>query len=199
MAIKNLKVKFDGMSPLLQNNAQTVDIFNKYSKLKKPLTSKRSKTDEDVLELRNIEVESKVYFDEEIGIYVPQKWLSASLAKNSWAVIKVKKDHVRAGIFIIEDKTKLHFDGDNKVKTIKDIAKNEKFVTTLILPQGQVRLAKSFPIFHKWSFSFNIDYDDSIFNFSELKQLLEYCGKYNGFGDFRPTYGRALCEVTEDE
>lgn len=158
--------------------------------------SKRTKTDEDVLELRSIEVESKVYFDKEIGIYVPQRWLMASLAKNSWATIKVKKDHVRAGLFVVADKAKLTYDGMGKVKKITDIAKNEQFVTTLILPQGQVRLAKSFPIFHKWSFEFEIEYDDTIFNESELTSLLEYCAKYNGFGDFRPTYGRALCEVT---
>jgi len=196
MAIKSLKAKFSGLNPLLQNNAQTVDIFNKYSKLKKPLTSKRTKTDEDVLELRNIEVESKVYFDEKLKIYVPQKWVMASLAKNSWATIKVKKDHVRAAIFIVEDKVSLKYDGMEVVKKIKDVVKNDKFVTTLILPQGQVRLAKSFPIFHKWSFEFTIEYDDTIFNKGELTSLLEYCAKYNGFGDFRPTYGRALCEVS---
>jgi len=199
MAIKTLKAKFTGINPLLQNNAQTVDVFNKYSKLKKPLTSKRTKTEEDVLELRNIEVESKVYFDKELGIYVPSSWIMASLAKNSWARIKVKKNDVRAGIFVVEPKVKLNYDGMKAVKTIKDIAKNEKFNTTLILPQGQVRLAKSFPIFHKWSFEFTIEYDDSIFNSRDLEDLLNYCAKYNGFGDFRPTYGRALCEVKHDQ
>lgn len=197
MAIKTLKVKYTGINPLLQNNSQTVDVFNKYSKLKKPLTSKRTKTDEDVLELRSIEVESKVYFDDELGVYVPNRWLLASLAKNSYSVIKVKKDHVRAGIFVVEDKAKLAYDGMNTVKKISDIPNNERFVTTLILPQGQVRLAKSFPIFHKWSFEFTIEYDDTLFDKSSLVQLLEYCGKYNGFGDFRPTYGRAMCEVSD--
>ena len=196
MAIKSLKAKFNGISPLLQNNSQTVDVFNEYSKLKKPLTSKKSKTDEDILELRNIEVESKIYFDDSMGIYIPSRWLSASLAKNSWSQIKVKKDHVRGALFVVQDKVKLNYDGINLVKTKKDIANNPKFVTTLILPQQAIRLAKSFPIFHKWDFEFDIDYDDSIFNEKELIQLLEYCAKYNGFGDFRPTYGRCTCEVT---
>ena len=195
MALKSMKAKFKSINPLLMNNPQVVDIFNSYSKMKKPLTSKRTKTNEDVLELRNIDIESKLYFDDEIGVYVPQRWLMASLAKNSWAKIKVKKDHVRAGIFIVEDKVPLDYDGKKLVKTVKDIVKNDRFHTTLILPQGQVRLAKSFPIFHKWSFKFEIEYDDTIFNEAELKQLLEYCARYNGFGDFRPTYGRALCEV----
>ena len=67
MAMKSIHVKFNGISPLLQNNSQTVDVFNKYAKLKKPLTSKRSKTDEDIQALRDIEVESKLYLDDEIG------------------------------------------------------------------------------------------------------------------------------------
>lgn len=198
MAIKTLKAKFTGINPLLQNNAQTVDVFNKYSKLKKPLTSKRTKTDEDVLELRNLDVESKLYFDKDLGVYVPNSWLMASLAKNSWSTIKVKKDHVRAGIFIVQDKVSLKYDGMELVKDIKDIALNDRFVSTIILPMNKVRLAKSFPIFHKWSFEFDVEYDDTIFNKSELQSLLEYCAKYNGFGDFRPTYGRAVCEVTHD-
>ena len=192
MAIQTMKAKFEGINPLLMNNPQTVDPFNEYSKLKKPLTSKRNKTDEDILELRKIEVESKVFWDEKYGVYIPSRWLMASLAKNSWNTIKVKKDHVRAGIFITEDKVSLVYDGMKKVQDITDIANNENFVTTLVLPQKNVRLAKSMPIFHKWSFEFTIEYDDTLFDHSSLVNLLDYCAKYNGFGDFRPTYGRAL-------
>ncbi len=188
MAMKTIQVKFNGISPLLQNNPQTVDVFNHYSKLKKPLTAKRTKTDEDVQNLRDIEVESKVFFDNEIGVYIPTRWVMAAIAK-------VAKAKVRGAVFTTTEKAKLTYDGMNLVKEKTDIVKNDKFVTTLILPQQQVRLAKSFPIFHKWSFEVGLEYDDIILDEAELISILEYSAKYGGFGDFRPTYGRALLEV----
>lgn len=199
MAIKNLTVKFNGIAPLLQNNPQTVDVFNKYARLKKPLTAKRSKTDEDIQKIRNIDVESKLFFDEELGIYVPTRWVMAAIAKNSHAIAKIAKAKIRGAVFVTEEKAKLTFDGMKKVKTKKDIVKNDKFVTTLILPQQQVRLAKSFPIFHKWSFSVGLEYDDLILDEAELISILEYSAKYGGFGDFRPTYGRCLAEIIDEQ
>ena len=196
MAIKTLNVKFTGITPLLQNNPQSVDPFNYYAKLKKPLTSKRTKTDEDLILIREIEVESKVFFDDELKIYVPTRWVLASIAKNSHALAKIAKAKIRGAVFTTHEKAKLIYDGMELVKEKVDIVKNEKFVTTLILPQQQIRLAKNFPIFHKWSFETELEYDDTIIDFNDLKRILEYGAKYGGYGDFRPSYGRAVAEVT---
>lgn len=199
MAIKSIEVRFTGFAPLLQNNPQTVDVFNHFAKAKKKYTAKRTKTDEDVLALRVLEIESKVWWDDELGVYVPSSWVMASIAKNAFKVAKIAKDKARGAIFAIENKSKLTYDGMNTVKKLKDISKNERFNTLLILPQQQVRLAKAFPIFHKWSFDIGLEYDDKIVDRSSLLDVLEYSCKYNGFGDFRPTYGRALLEVTNDK
>ena len=164
--------------------------------MKKPLTSKRSKTEEDLIAIREIEVESKVFFDDDIGIYVPTRWVLAAIAKNSHALAKIAKAKVRGAVFTTSDKAKLTYDGMQSVKEKTDIVHNEKFVTTLILPQQQVRLAKNFPIFHKWSFECELEYDDNIIDTVDMKRILEYSAKYGGFGDFRPTYGRAICEVS---
>ncbi len=201
MAIKTLRAKFTGITPLLQNNPQTVDPFNKYAKLKKPLTNKRgaAKTDEIIHQIRNIDVESKVYFNDDIGIYIPSHWVMAGIAKNSHALAKVAKAKIRGAVFAMEDKSKLTYDGMKLVKSKIDIVKNDKFVTTLILKQQQISLAKSFPIFHKWSFDIGLEYDDTIIDIDDMRRILEYTAKYSGFGDFRPTYGRCLCEVYDEK
>ena len=193
--MQNIHVKFNGITPLLQNNSQVVDPFNRYAKAKKPLTAKRSKTDDDIQKIRDLEVESKLYFNDELGVYVPGSWLSASIAANAYSVAKVSKAKTRGAIFIVEDKAKLYYDGIEMVEKIKDIVHNDHFIKTMILPQKGVRLAKAAPIFHRWSFSFNIEYDDSVLDEAQLVSILEYSAKYNGFGDFRPTYGRATLEV----
>lgn len=192
--MKSLNVKITGIEPLLLNNPQSVDPFNRYAKASKEITAKRKKTDEDLLKLREIELESKIYWDDAIGLWVPSTWIIAAIAGQSWAKAKIKKAEIRSCVFINSSKIKLNYAGESKVKEKVDIVKNEQFHTVLNLKQGQVRVCKAAPIFHDWSFKFELLFDDSIINESDLKNLIDIAAKFGGFGDFRPTYGRAMAE-----
>lgn len=198
MAIRHANVKITGISPLLQNNPQTVDPFNRYAKAKRAITNKRTKTDDDLIELGNLETESKVYFDSEIGVYVPATWLTEAVIVTGFAVAKVGRAKMRGGLFATEQKIKLHYKGMNKVKTITDIVMNHDFRLRLILKQGQVRVPKDAPIYHDWSFETALEYDDTVVDFGSLKKIIERAAMYGGFGDFRPTFGRATAEVTNE-
>ena len=189
--MKSLKARITGIEPLLVNNPQQVDPFNKFAKASKSITSKRKKTDEDLLAIRDIEIESKLYFNDEMGLWVPATWIIASIASLSWTKSKIKKAEIRSCVFVNQSKIKVFYKGIEKVKTITDIVKNPEFHTLLNLKQGQVRIAKSAPIFHDWHFDFEIMFDDSVINGSDIKNLLEIGAKFGGFGDFRPTFGRA--------
>jgi len=193
--MKELNVKFNGISPLLLNNPQMVDVFNGYSKEMKKITNKRSKTDEDHLAISDIEMKAKIYWDDELGIYVPSRWLLAAFAKISFKTVKISKDNIRAGVFVVQDKAKLEYRGVKNVKTAIDVTQNPDFRHRMILPQQKIRIAKTTPIFHDWSFEFDIEFDDKIIDDTAMEQLLHHMGKYGGFGDFRPTFGRALAEV----
>jgi hypothetical protein len=144
--------------------------------------------------IKAIDVESKIFFDNELKIYVPSQWVLASLTKNSHTLAKVAKAKIRGAVFTTSDKLKLTYENMSQVKEPLDIVENDAFITTLILPQQQIRLAKSFPIFHKWSFECGLEFDDTIIDKADLLRVLQYGAKYGGFGDLRPTYGRALCE-----
>ncbi|CAN8142530.1 conserved hypothetical protein [uncultured Thiomicrorhabdus sp.] len=192
--MQTLNVKFKGIDTLLVNNPQTSDPLNKYAKEHKRIYSKRSKTDEDVLKMREIELRSKIYWDDEIGLYVPSTWVLASITGISWARGKVSKTAIRSAVFPSEPKLKLEFEGSSSIKEPIDIVKNDKFHNVVSLKQGQNRLVKASPIFHKWSFRLDIDFDPSVINENELKDLITHGAMYGGFGDFRPTHGRATVE-----
>ena len=194
MAIQTICVTYRGIDSILQNNPQMSDPLNKFSKEMKQITGKRKKTDEDIADMRNLEIRAKIYFDEEIGIYVPSSWVQASIAGVSWSRAKIKKGDIRACVFVTEQKLKLQYDGFEQVKKPMDIVGNDRFHLIQSLKQGQVRVVKATPIFNNWSFSCDIEFDDSIINESELKSIIEYGAKFGGFGDFRPTYGRAVVE-----
>jgi hypothetical protein len=196
MSIQAATVTVKGINYLLTNNPQTVDPFNRYSKAKKAITNKRTgKTEDDLIELGNIETESKIYFDDDLKVYVPTRWLTEAICTAAFRTIKIGKDKMRGGIFAAEEKAALIYKGMEKVKTIKDVVNNPEFRHRAMLPQGQVRVAKDFPIYKGWSFSTVIEFDDSVVDFDGLKRIVEYTSMYVGFGDFRPTFGRATAEV----
>jgi hypothetical protein len=196
MAIQQAAITITGMDYLLQNNPQTVDPFNHFAKAMKKITAKRTgKTEDDLIELGNIETESKIYFDDNLGVYVPSRWLTEAICRAAFSVIKIGKDRMRGGIFATDGKAKLSYEGMGKVKTITDVVRLPEFRHRALLPQGAVRIAKDFPIFKNWSFSTVLEFDDTVIDLAGLRQVTERTAKYVGFGDFRPTFGRATAEV----
>lgn len=197
MAMQSVKIKITGINPLLQNNPQTVDPFNAFSKAKKAITNKRtSKTDDDLLELGHIETESKLYFDAKIGVYVPATWLTESIITNGFAIAKIGRQKMRGGLFATTDKIALDYRSKGKVKTIRDVVHNPEFRHRMLLKQGQVRVPKDAPIFHDWSFETELVFDDSVVDFGSLKNIIERSARYGGFGDFRPTFGRGEAVIS---
>ena len=198
MAIQQARIVVTGISPLLQNNPQTVDPFNHYAKSKKAITNKRTaKTDDDLLELGNLETESKLYFDDEIGVYIPATWITEAIICTGFGVAKIGRAKMRGGLFATEPKIKLKYRGMNKVKTITDVVMNSEFRHRMLLKQGQVRVPKDAPIFHDWSFETAVEFDDTVVDMGSLRRIVERSAKYGGFGDFRPTFGRANAEVLD--
>ncbi len=196
MSMRNAKISITGVSPLLMNNPQTVDRFNKFAKRMAAINAKKTRrTDDDYLELRDLEMESKSYFDEEIGVYVPSSWVSEAIATAAFRVAKISRADIRGAMFTTEDKIRLKYRDQDKVKKIEDIVKNQAFRIVLNLPQGQTRLAKAFPIFHQWSFETAVEFDDKIIDPDSLSRIIDHTARYGGFGDFRPKFGRASAEI----
>lgn len=199
MAIQTARIKITGINYLLQNNPQTVDPFNRYAKVKKAITNKRTgKTEDDLIELGNIEAESKIYFDDKLGVYVPTRWLTEAICAGAFGVIKIGKKKMRGGVFATEEKAKLTYQHMDKVKTITDVVMNPEFRHRAMLPQGLHRVPKDFPIFKRWAFETGIEFDDTVVDFVGLRRVVERSAMYVGFGDFRPTFGRATAEVTRE-
>ena len=194
MAIKLISITVKGITPLLFNNPQTVDPMNKFSKAKKKITSKRAKTDEDIAQLRDLEMESKIYF-ENGRVVVPTTWLTAAIHGISFKKAKIAKKDSRSALFTVNANVPLSFQGMGKVKTIEDIVRNHEFRHTMNLKQGQVKITKVAPIFNNWEFTAGLEYDDEVYDDDVIVDLIKHAAKYGGFGDFRPTFGRAVAEV----
>lgn len=196
MSMRSATITITGSTALLQNNPQTVDRFNTFAKRMKEITAKGTRrTDDDYLEMRDLEMQSKVYFDDKLGVYVPAGWLAEAVATAAFKVAKISKANIRGALFVTAEKIKLAYRDSSKVKKIADIVKNPAFRQMLTLPQGQVRVVKAFPIFQGWSFEAGVEFDDKIIDPDSLTRVVEHTARYTGFGDFRPKFGRATAEV----
>ena len=128
MSIKEISVKINGISPLLMHNPQTVDRFNPYTKRMAQINAKKkNRTDEDYRELASIEMASSLYFDTNLGVYVPTRWILSAYAKHSFSIGKVSKANVRRSVFTLQDNVKLHYAQMDKVKESIDVVNNSFF------------------------------------------------------------------------
>lgn len=196
MSIQSLTVKVTGNSPILMANPQCVDRFNPFTREIARINAKKTRrTDEDYKMLADLEVRSKVHWDGDLGVFVPSTWLTAALCKNAFTLKKISKDKIRGSVFPVESKIKLIYSSMDRVKTLDDVVGNPEFRYNMNVKQGQVRIMKSMPIFKNWSFEAELEFENTQVDPTDLKAILEYSAKYGGFGDFRPTFGRAVAEV----
>jgi hypothetical protein len=194
--IRNATIKVIGFQPLLQSNPTTVDRFHPISKRMAAINARKTRrTDEDYLELRELEIKAKTYFDEKLGVYVPGSWLIESFGKHSHAMAKIPKAEIRGSMFVA-DKLKLVYSGMDRVKTLEDIVKNDEFHHLMNVKQGQVRVIKACPIFNDWSFETELEFDDKIVDKTDIDRIFKHAARLGGYGDFRPTFGRANVEIT---
>lgn len=195
MTMLSSVAKFSGVAPMLHANPQGVSrSFPLTQRMKEINAKKTRRTDADYAELADLEVESRLYFDRDIGVYVPTRWISEAVARKAFAVAKISKTSTRGALFMSADRVPLEYRGKRGVKTAADVVKNPAFRHAMILPQGQVRVEKNSPIFHDWSFTVEMEFDDKVFDRKDLQRIIEETAHYVGFGDFRPTFGRASVE-----
>ena len=197
--MKQLKFTVTGRNEIRLNNPQTADPLNHYAIQMKTFTNVHvSRRDEQhYINLRNLEVRSKLYWDDELKVYIPSTWIMEAIAKESFAQVKLAKAKMRGAVFMRTNKIKLNYDGMETVNTIDDVVLNQRFRTTQLIKQGQVKIVKAFPQFTGWSFEVELDFDERILTEEEIHRIIEVAVKRNGFGDFRPTYGTG--DITEWE
>jgi hypothetical protein len=116
--MKQAVVTVKGVSPLLQNNPVLVDRFNPLARRMKTINDKKTRrTDDDYLELRDLEMEAKVYFHDG-KVVIPTSWVMASLATSAFKVAKISRDSIRGAVFMMTDTVPLIYQGMENVKGI---------------------------------------------------------------------------------
>lgn len=182
--MKTLTFEIESIVPLLMHDDKTANPLHEITKKLKALTSKRQKTDEDYIEIANIEWNASLYYEN--GKYViPTKVIEGTLKESAKHFKKGKQ--IKQAIVIIEDMV-LEFK-DSKLTPDK-LYKKIEYSDMRTVKVGQAKTTRCRPKFDSWKGTFTIMLDDEKLNVEEIEQIVANAGKYVGFCDYRPKYGR---------
>lgn len=188
----DFRITITGTSAILMHNSRLSNPLDPAAKAVKKLTGKRTKTDEDYAELARVEWNGGMYFDPEIGPYIPADNLWRALydaAKKSKKGVKVKE-----GVFISTDRNPLAYAGPRDPDALW---KDENFKHFASAKVGMQRVTRCRPHFRGWATEADGVIDTALLDFEELKQIADVAGSLVGLGDWRPRYGRFMAEVTQ--
>ena len=190
--MKEIKVEIHGLSPIILHSCQCVNPLHPISLEMKKLTSKRKKTEEDIVKLSDLEWEAGLYWNDEVGVYIPAENLEATIreaAKSS----KLGK-HFQKGFMVKDMMVPLDI-GEELTK--EEMRSDARFRDVRPMKVQQSRVLRTRPRFNMWNLTFTAAYDEKILNFEDVVNAFECGGQYVGLCDSRPKYGKFSAKITE--
>lgn len=190
--LAKVKVRIEGVAPLLLHSSQLADPLNPYVREMKNIHRKmaKQKTDDDHARLRRLEWEGGLYLDEKQRIVIPADNVLGMLARTGKRQ-RSKRD-VQAGMFCEAANFALEHDGP---KTIDALYEKPEFSLRVPAKNGAATVMRTRPRFPRWAVVFELCVMPDVIDVGAVKELLNIAGRLVGLGDWLPRYGRF--KVTE--
>jgi hypothetical protein len=171
---------------LLMHSDVTANPLHHLTKKLKELTKKKSKTDEDLLEIAKVEFEAGCYWNAEMGYYLPSSLLEAAF----YASAKHFKQGTlwKQACFVPEDAA-FNFKHRNIVPLeLFNMTQYRDLRTVKI--SGTSKTIRCRPKFTEWEIDIEIVLDEAKLNEADIDSIVKNAGLYVGFCDWRPKFGR---------
>jgi hypothetical protein len=182
---EQITFKFTGLFDLLMNNARGVDKLDPLVIEKTEITKKKEKTDDDEKRLAQLDWEVSIYYDDEMGPYLPCDNMKRAI-RDGATRIKKGKDIGRA-VVPLEERARLEYDGPRDLAALWASGRFSDRRSVVINNKRIMRRRPRFPI--GWNVTFALSYDPAAINRKDLVLAAEYAGKLYGLGDYRPDTG----------
>lgn len=187
--MKSIKFRITGTMPLMLNNPQTVNPFNEFTKKLKPLTSKRTKTDDDMLEIYKLKFLASLYTNSQGKYILPAEHVANALiaaAKERKLGAKFTRSMQVMNDSIIDFK-----DADKTPEQLYEIGTYVD-IRAVGIKNSKVPTARA--IIPEWSLTTEVWYDETQLDEKDIKDCMEIAGLRYGVGTFRKIYGKFKAE-----
>ena len=190
--MKNVRYTINGITPLIMHSERLANPFDEMTRELKALTGKRKKTEDDLLAIAQVEWKGGLYHDKDNGIYLPGYNIFASLIGGG----KMHKlgTAIKRAALVNDDYVPIKYDGPSDPDKL---FKDKSYVDMRSVKVGTAKVMRCRPIFREWQCTFNVMYEETAIQRSELDLCLKSAGSMVGIGDYRPRFGRF--EVTESK
>lgn len=190
--MKTLRVTWKGVSPLIMHSCKCVNPLHPIAREMKKYTSKKKKTEEDLLKIADLEWEAGAYWQDGLGLYIPSENIEATL-RNGAKTYKKGKDfekYVNVTDLIIP----LDY---GEILSKEELIKDFRYRDTRVMTVQRARIVRTRPRFNQWQIIFNLSYDETKIDLDTIINCMEYSGSYIGVCDSRPRYGQFVATVEE--
>lgn len=192
MEMRKFDLHLTGTAALLMHNSRLSNPLDPAAKALKAATSKRTKTDEDHEAVAKAEFIGGLYYEPNVGPYVP--------GDNIWRCLQdaAKKSKrgtaVKEGLLITSDINAISYKGPREAEALwEDL--NFRLIASVKVTTS--RIMRTRPMFREWSLVAEGCYDETILDFAEIQGFADLAGQIIGLGDWRPRYGRFDAVVKE--
>lgn len=183
--METIEVVLKGQTPLMVKSDQTVDPFNKYTMQIAEITKKRNKkTEADIRLLRRIEWEAGLYYEKEIGPYLPG-WNIVRSIQDGAKMNRGGKSIIR-GVSVAELKVPILYSGPRTLDAMYD---SGRFVDVrrCVAKGGGGATMRARPKFDEWSLNVTVEYDERVISRADLLSAINDAGRFAGLGEYRPS------------
>lgn len=190
--MKNLKITFKGVTPLIMHSCQCVNPLHPISRELKKYTSKKKKTEEDLVKISDLEWEAGAYWKDGLGLYIPAENVEATIINGAKANRKgadIQKYCTVTDLYIPFEY------GENLTK--EELVQNYEYRDTRVMTVMRARILRTRPRFDQWQITFHMQYDEAKIDIDTIVNALEYAGAYVGLCDSRPKYGKFSVIIDE--
>ena len=193
--MKKLHISLKGTTPLIEHSPKCVNPLHPLAREMKVYTSKRKKTEEDLIKISDLEWESGVYWDDNLGLVIPNECLAATflagakLNKNGSAFQRYV--HIADSVAALDIGEKQDYD---KMKT------DMRFRDVRSVCVQKARVIRTRPRFNTWRCEFDMFFDETKIDIDAIVMAIENAGNYIGLCEMRTIgYGRFAAKIEEVE
>lgn len=182
-----MKITMTGTTPLMLHNVRLADPLDPWAKELKRLNGKRTKTEDDRLEISRVEFGGGLYYDPEIGPYLPAANLFRALIEAGTVTKSGKK--IERGLIVTQDRAAIEYDGPRTIDELWGDG-NTPYVDRRMVNVQRQRVSRTRPIFPRWACAFGVEVDPAILDPEDFEAIVVRTGSMVGVGEYRRFYGR---------
>lgn len=191
--MKYLYVTLNGTSPLIEHSPKCVNPLHPLAKKMKELTSKRKKTEEDLEKISDLEWESGVYWDDNLGLVIPNECIAATILEG--AKLNKNGTTVQKYVQVVDSQAPLDI-GETQIYDKMKVDPRFRDVRSVVVMRA--RVIRTRPRFNTWRTSFKLMYDETKIDPDIIALAIENAGSYVGLCEMRKLgYGRFAASISE--